>query len=208
MTDDRLERAMREMAEHYNAPPATPREEMWSAIEDARRVRAAERRGYAALLRIHPALRWGIGIAAVLAIGVGIGRLSGPTRAPVTEPPVAENGASAAGVYRWATVQHLDRVETYLALFQQDARAQRADHVSEEGARDLLSTTRLLLDSPAADDATFRRLLEDLELVLAQISQFLEQRQGGELDLIDDSIRRRGVMLRLQTVVGSADGAL
>lgn len=200
MTDDRLERAMREMAEHYNAPPATPREEMWSAIQDARR--------HAALLRVHPALRWGVGIAAALAIGVGIGRLSGPARVPVAAPPVAENGAPAAGVYRWATVQHLDRVETYLALFQHDARAQRVGPASENGARDLLSTTRLLLDSPAADDPTLRGLLEDLELVLAQISQFLEQRQGGELGLIDDSIQRRGVMLRLQTVVGSADGAL
>ena len=38
-------------------------------------------------------------------------------------------------------------------------------------ARELLSTTRLLLDEPQLRDERTRRLLQDLELVLAQIIQ-------------------------------------
>ena len=38
-------------------------------------------------------------------------------------------------------------------------------------ARSLLGTNRLLLDSPVATDPRMRQLLEDLELVLAQIAQ-------------------------------------
>jgi hypothetical protein len=38
-------------------------------------------------------------------------------------------------------------------------------------ARDLLTTTRLLLDQPQLRDGTTRRLLQDLELVLVQLVQ-------------------------------------
>jgi hypothetical protein len=38
-------------------------------------------------------------------------------------------------------------------------------------ARDLLTTTRLLLDSPAGADPARRELLETLELVLVQIAR-------------------------------------
>jgi hypothetical protein len=194
---------MREMAEQYNEPPEAPRDAMWVAIQETRRARAERRTGVRAIVR-HPALRWGVGIAAALVLGIGIGRVSGP----VAPGPVVASDDTQSGAYRWATLQHLGQVETYLSLVRQDAGAQRVQYVEDDGARTLLSTTRLLLDSPAAEDASVRELLEDIELVLAQIAQLVDAQTLEEWDFIDDSLERRGVMLRLQTVVGAADGAL
>jgi hypothetical protein len=38
MTDDQLDQRLRDAARSYNAPPQTPREEMWARIEAGRRV--------------------------------------------------------------------------------------------------------------------------------------------------------------------------
>jgi hypothetical protein len=74
-------------------------------------------------------------------------------------------------------------------------------------AHDLLLTTRLLLDSPAAADPRFRALLEDLELVLAQVVRLQSEQRRDELDLIRQALEQRDVLLRLRTAVAdiSAD---
>jgi len=73
-------------------------------------------------------------------------------------------------------------------------------------ARQLLQDTRLLLDSPAGEDPRRRRLLEDLELVLAQITRLgaaaeATRPQGSvaERELIDGTIRRGQVLSRLRS---------
>jgi hypothetical protein len=68
-------------------------------------------------------------------------------------------------------------------------------------ARDLLATTRLLLDSPAGADAQRRGLLEALELVLVQIARLPRADTPGERALIDRAIRRGDLMARLRTAV-------
>jgi hypothetical protein len=65
-------------------------------------------------------------------------------------------------------------------------------------ARDLLTDTRLLLSSPAAEDAATRRLLEDLELVLSQIATIPSARAEEEVELIQDGINQSDVLLRLR----------
>jgi len=52
-------------------------------------------------------------------------------------------------------------------------------------ARQLLSNTRLLLDSPVANDPQRRPLLEDLELVLVQIVQLSPGSTSQDRDLIE-----------------------
>src|SRR2546430_12467903 len=75
MTDERFERVLRDAAQDYHRPPATPREEMWRQVLAARDVRRRRR------VMLRPRLRWGVGIAAVLALGVAIGRWT-PTGSP------------------------------------------------------------------------------------------------------------------------------
>jgi hypothetical protein len=64
-------------------------------------------------------------------------------------------------------------------------------------ASELLTDTRLLLSSPAAEDAATRTLLEDLELVLSQIAGIPEARAEQEVQLIQEGINQSDVLLRL-----------
>ncbi len=202
MTDDRFDKALKEMAEEYNEPPVTPREEMWAHIQTLRLQRHRHQRSR--LVRLGG---WGIGIAAALVIGVGIGRRSEP-ETPVTPDTVVVLGGNetnnATDLYQFAATQHLAQVEVFLTMFRLDASGGRPVEESGVAATDLLSTTRLYLDSPASENAQLRNLLEDIELVLAQIAQ-LTRDNAEELTLIDESIEQNGVLLRLQSAVG-ADG--
>jgi len=194
MTDDRFEDFLRDQARGIRQPPDVPREAMWETIAAERRTRRPHRR---------PQWRyWGVGIAAALLVGVGIGRWSapsgqvpalaeGPSTATATEIPVAMQLTTAA---------HLQRVEVFLTGFRADVRAGQP-MIAGSGARDLLATTRLLLDSPVGDDLQLQTLLEDIELVLAQIASYTDRPQSGELDLIDQSIEQRSVLFRLHSTV-------
>jgi hypothetical protein len=69
-------------------------------------------------------------------------------------------------------------------------------------ARDILSNTRLLLDSPAAADPERRRLLQDLELVLVQMVQRSPSAGAGEeRSHIDRSLERTHVLPRLRSAL-------
>ncbi|HEV7391221.1 MAG TPA: hypothetical protein VGO08_06225 [Burkholderiales bacterium] len=68
-------------------------------------------------------------------------------------------------------------------------------------ARDLLSNTRLLLDSPVASDPQRRPLLEDLELVLVQIVQLSPGSTQQDRDLIEKTLQQDHVLTRLRTAI-------
>ena len=71
----------------------------------------------------------------------------------------------------------------------------------------VLSSTRLLIDSPAGRDPQMRALFTDLELVLAQIVQLSgTPLQASERELIDRAMRDRDLLPRLRSAVpaGSA----
>ena len=75
LPDEPLEPSLLAAAREYHRPPETPREAMWRAIQAERRVGArhcgpAPRRW----------LPWAAAAAALLAVGVGIGRLTQPAR--------------------------------------------------------------------------------------------------------------------------------
>lgn len=244
--DERIARAAREA---YNAPPPTPRDEMWSVIEarlDAG-ARARDRIGHA---RAVGRLSWWMGVAAALVIGLGIGRLSlgtgegepgvasrpagsettGPptTEAPLAGvpeareevPPAGENDRPAGGTpteplraapsgvrdagaspapYATATRAHLSRSESFLTGVRVDLTAGSADAEFEAWARSLLSRTRLLLASPAGTDPETRRLLEDLELMLAQVVMTAATSDPAEVRLLGEGLEDSDLLQRLRT---------
>jgi hypothetical protein len=206
MTDDPLDERIRDAARAYNAPPETPREAMWARIAAARSGAGAARRSAAPEVRVIPFRRWrwaglAAAAAAVLAVGVGIGRVS------VRQDPVAVESPSAkATAYRLAAQEHLGQSEVFLTLFRASLQERRDQRLAAASARQLLATNRLLLDSPAALDPATRLLLEDLELVLAEIAQLSPSSRVEDLELIRDGIERGDVMPRLRTAVpaGSA----
>lgn len=195
MNDDRFEQWLREASQEYHRPPATtPREEMWRLIE----ARRAARRRWT--VTVWPTLRWGMGIAALLALGIAIGRWSahGPGRVPPQSVATAP-GQPSPLAYRLAAAQYLTRTEALLTGFRAETRAGEPTGQFAKQARDLLATTRLILDSPAANDVRLKSLLEDLELVLAQIAQLPAGADREDVRLINQGLEQRSVLLRLRT---------
>jgi hypothetical protein len=72
---------------------------------------------------------------------------------------------------RVAMEEHLVSTVALLTSVRDDDSSERLAPDMRGRARDLLGTTRLLLDEPQLRDERTRRLLQDLELVLAQIVQ-------------------------------------
>lgn len=209
MKDDPLDERIRASARAYNAPPETPREAMWARIAEARHARAssrAEAPSGRSEPRVIPLRRWrwaalAAAAAAILAVGVGIGRVSVAPQGSAWEGPSAN-----APAYRLAAQEHLGQSEAFLTLFRASVRQDGDYRLASASARQLLSTNRLLLDSPAAVDPATRLLLEDLELVLAEIAQLSPGSRAEDLELIRDGIEQGNVMPRLRTAVpaGSA----
>jgi hypothetical protein len=210
MLDDRLDDQLRDAAQDYNDPPETPREQIWARIV-RERAEKTEKTDGSSVLPIRPLrhlrpLSWAAGIAAVLALGIGLGRLSIDTTPPAAAPgPVATKTTPrvSTAAYQIATTEHLSQSEAFLTLFRASVRQGGNEQLASATARQLLATNRLLLDSPAANDGKIRLLLQDLELVLAEIAQLSPQPRGRDLDLIREGLERGGVMSRLRTVVPS-----
>jgi hypothetical protein len=111
--------------------------------------------------------------------------------------------SSANMAYRLAVVEHLAGTEAMLSSFRAAAKRGEVDAQITNWARNLLTTTRLLQASAAQEDPTMKRLLDDLELVLVQIAQYTSAspHRAEELELIEHSIERRGVIGKLHTTI-------
>ena len=219
MNDDELDERTREALRGYRVPPEPPLDAMWEAI-DERHFGApvvslldhAEARGGRARRTRFGAPSWGVlvaGVAAALIIGVGIGRMSRGI-APVIADSAGEGryGWEAnAEPYRQATTEYLGQTVALLTALPAAARDGQPDQGFVTQAGDLLSTTRLLLDSPAAaSDPRLKSLLEDLELVLAQVARLPSERGSTELDLITQALEQRDVVPRARAAVVSISG--
>jgi len=125
---------------------------------------------------------------------------SGRLPSDVASVPPAPTGQSQA--YQLTAVQHLSEAEALLTSFRARSTAdQQMDAQLGAWARQLLSNTRLLLDSPVANDPQRRPLLEDLELVLVQIVQLSPGSTPQDRELIEKSLQQDHVMTRLRTAI-------
>ena len=206
MTDDKFAEFIQKTVQDYNRPPEAPRAEMWARIDAAR----AKRRGERELERqARPWVRWGLAAAAVLAVGVGIGRMTVPQFGGVPQPVASATDAGAPAddelVFQVAALDYLTRTDAFLSLFRSEARSGTADMQVAGWARDLLTTARLMIDSPMADDPNLKELLEDLELILVQIAQYRSGEGTDELDFIEQGLEERSLLLRIQAALGRSD---
>lgn len=109
---------------------------------------------------------------------------------------------SAVSAYQLTAVRHLSEAEALLTSFRTRSTAdQQMDAQLGSWARALLSNTRLLLDSPVANDPQRRPLLEDLELVLVQIVQLSPGSAAQDRELIEKTLQQDQVMTRLRTAI-------
>ncbi|MGQ0701865.1 MAG: hypothetical protein ACT4PM_01880 [Gemmatimonadales bacterium] len=191
MSDEELDDRLRALARSYHEPPPTPRERMWEAIA-ARRAEAKvvpiEARRARRVLMLVGAL------AATLLLGIGIGRW-------VINQPPSSTGVTAVTeptpALQLATIQYLGRAETFLTEF----RTAEQDSSFISRARDLLTSTRLLLDNPALQGSEVRKLLADLELILVQIVQLGAAGRPADRELITDGLEQRRVLPRLRSEI-------
>src|SRR5687768_6002387 len=173
---------------------------MWEAIRQG-----AARHTPPVTWRSRPFMRW-VPLAAaatlLLAVGYSAGRMRSTTEAPdaaVADAPPSMAGDTTNRFYDAAVVSHFGRAEAMLTTFR--ASATGSDTQLDRWARDLLTDTRLLLDSPAANDTRRRRLLEDLELTLAQIVQLSAASSPDDQHIVDGAIERGELLTRLRNVV-------
>ena len=202
MDDQRFDDLMRHAAPTFREPPPPPLDAMWSEIEARHFGTTAARRPW------HRAYGPVIGMAATLLIGIGIGRMTTSASRPAEQPvatapaPAAYQSTDIAGPYRAVTSRYLGQAVALLVALPAASEYQ-ADAKLVEHASELLSTTRLLLDSPAAEDPEFKVLLDDLELVLAQVVRLSARRHEQEMEMITDALEERDVLPRLQNAVTS-----
>ena len=242
--EDRLDAMLREAAQDYNAPPPTPRAEMWQRIAAAR---AVGRSGGQAVEggegqqdgelpfrqpvrpTARPSFRLAIGIAALVALGIGIGRFTAPgapsnegTVAPTrtAQVPSTDTSSQAEGAVRPGPVSsgtgtspstggrdrtglptRLATTEhlTHVETFLTEFTTRDAVDFVAQ-AQDLLGTTRLLIDSKRVRDARTRKLLEDLELILVQIAA-LDSTRSADRSFIADGLAQSHLRTRLRNAI-------
>ena len=157
----------------------------------------------------------GMVAAASLTIGVLAGRLT-LSRASAPEVasavPTATAPAAITPVINRAdpgdrlTEELLGRTALLLASLPREASAKRGDPRLSEQAGRLLSTTRLLLDSPSAARPQMRALLQDLELVLVQVAQLRAPRASDDLTIIKEAVEERALVPRIRSAVADLAG--
>lgn len=217
MKEERLDDLMRDARDTYRVPPAVDFDAIWTRVEAEHfdgavkpaPVALTASRGGAAAVPLHRRRWLGplMGIAATLVVGFGIGRVT--AKPLVVNLPVMAEGAvvpvrpasDIAEPLQRATYEYIART---VALFDSLPTAQLAgDARFVAEASQLLSSTRILLDSPAASDPRLRNLLEDLELVLAQVARLRTAPRAAELTFIAEAMSERDVVPRLRTVAAS-----
>jgi len=208
MDDNRFDEVIRDLPRSFNTPPQAPLDDMWTVIEDAHfNAPSSISTGRGTIARA-PWLA-----AAALVIGIGIGRYLPRAMKPAANPAPASTIASTtlasrdgdtsavADAYRDQTSRYLGQAAALLVSLPARDASGKADAGFAGKAADLLVTTRLLMDSPAAQDPKLRSLLEDLELVLVQIARLRGERNKGDLDLIHQAVEQGDVLSRLNSAV-------
>jgi hypothetical protein len=199
--DERFAAHAKRLIKQLDPVPDPPRDELWERIDQIRRFR----RPTSAPAGPSRWMRWVGALAAMLVLGIGIGRFSAGGAGSEVAPSLtneagvidSQGGEDAGLPYRVVAVEYLDAAAALLTALPEDARGGRTEEVSK-WAQELLVSTRLLLDSPAADDVQMAALFRDLELVLAQIATLSEPAPLEEVELIQDGIRENDVLMRVR----------
>ena len=205
MDEKELERRLNELRQTWRVAPEPPLDQMWTRIAEE-------------AFAPTPPRHWGsrlLPLAATLLIGIGIGQVApslfrrqpqataaqadtfpvSPRAGTRTLPASEGAGAPFVGVAN----DYLERVTALLVALAGESRGGRPVEYSKAQAMDLLSTTRLLMDGPQVrTDPHLGELLEDLELVLAQIVRLPARPNAPDVYLIDQALDQREVIPRLR----------
>ncbi len=204
MSEEKFGQFVGDLVRDLDPAPEIPRDEIWAEVSSVHRFRRP------AHCPSRTGIAWGLSLAATLAMGVGIGRMSlgdaaaGPVKSPATAQAETrmEDAPTTPRLYQVAAADYLQNTQVLLASLQGEARGGRTPEAAA-WAKQLLLDTRLLIDSPAGRDPVMSRLLGDLELVLAQIATLPAHDPQEEIRLIEDGIQHNRVLARLRLAAGA-----
>jgi hypothetical protein len=199
MNDDELDATLDRARRHWRMPPDPPVDAMWDVVASTLfRPRHSRRPGWTTV---------GLAAAAALIVGAMGGRYlararvatapiaAAPSMLPTTTPALTVTNAADAH----AMSDLLDHTALLLARLPVDSGVHALDpQITRESAR-LLTRTRLLLDAPVADNLQLRNLLEDLELVLAQVTRIEPQHPHSDMQFIQTTLHEHNLVPRLRS---------
>lgn len=207
MDDRKLAEELERLGSRWRVAPEPPLEAMWRQVEAEAFPQEGRRKGTGGG-RLG---RW-LPLAAMLALGVALGQLAPRIGG---EPPAAPAGGDAAtppGIPARAGDQpfvgiasgYLEQVAALLVTLASETEQGRPLEHSTRQARELLATTRLMLDSPGQIDPALATLLDDLELVLVQVARLPNRPSAPDVYLIDQALDQREVLPRLRVMLANA----
>lgn len=208
--DQKLDRELDRLRATWRVAPEPPLDVMWERIEAEAFPEGGHRRG----TPVHPLRRW-LPLAAMLLVGIGVGQIL-PRLMPEADVegtlPVAQGEGAGAGTPALTATEpfvgiaagYLEQVTALLVTLATETEQGRPLDNTRAQARNLLATTRLLLDVPGAFDPSTAVLLDDLELVLVQIARLPNRPSDPDVYLIDQALGERDVLPRLRTLLASA----
>jgi hypothetical protein len=204
--DEQFDDFLRQAAKDYNAP-ATPRADaLWKAIEpEVARAIAPKRRSIRPFTILVTSA-----IAATLVLGVAVGRWTSrqTTPSPAVAASAAPDSSSSNGHARAVTMEHFADAEVFLTSVRSELKAGLPDADRAERSRDLLVRTRVLLGASQQRTPEVARLLEDLELLLAEIAALPASGSPLDQQILDESMRDGNVIPRIRaTLPARAAGA-
>jgi hypothetical protein len=203
-------------AEYHRPTAAIPRDAMWAAIQRQRELGARETTHTPASADVVPVLvtrgtrgtlsrllhspRFAIAAAAVAVVGIGSTLIQRVPNAPAATVADAENTVPPIA-WQVASTEHFGLAESMLTTLSNTVEPDRNRQLSA-WSRDLLESTRLMMDSPAGRDPKRRALLEDLELVLVQLVESGPTIRADDRNAMDDLLSRSSLLLtRMRTIV-------
>jgi hypothetical protein len=195
MDDQELQEHLAALKETWRVPPEPPMAEMWQVIE---------RRSFALPHANRSWIRTVLPLAATLILGFGLGQIVpnlAPSRQAAAPPQETAQHTTEQAAFVGVATNYLERVTALLVNLTDETRNGKPLEGTNEQARDLLATTRLLLDSPNISDSHLRDLLDDLELVLAQIVWLPRRGAASDVYLIDQALDQREVLPRLRVML-------
>ncbi len=197
MDEPQLDKLLDEARRYWRTVADPPLDEIWQRVEAERAARRRHRRpGWMVV---------GIAAAAALVIGVAAGRRWGRATPIVPATPGATPvlpASMTADPNHRAMSDLLGRTAVLLTELPADTTATLGPAVALE-SENLLTQTRLLLDSPVASDPRMRALLDDLELVLAQVARLEPSHRTDDLQLIHAALAERDLVPRIRSAAAT-----
>ena len=107
--------------------------------------------------------------------------------------------------FDYATARHMGHAATLLTAFRTDRRTPASQEDLAGWARDLLAETRMYIGLSDSASPIEQELLQDLELVLIQISGLGPGAPDFEWDLARESMERQGTLTRLRAASAESE---